>query len=99
MKRLNQGVSPVPEPVLEVRSAAKRFGGVAALTDASLRLFGTEIHGLLGENGAGKSTLLKALAGVHRLDSGEVVLGGAEFEQGSTRRSLEQGIAVIYQEP
>ena len=89
----------MPEPLLEVRSAAKRFGGVAALTDASLRLFGGEIHGLLGENGAGKSTLLKALAGVHRLDAGELLLAGAPFEQGSTRRAGEQGVAVIYQEP
>ena len=87
------------QPVLEVVGAVKRFGGVVALSDASLRLFGGEIHALLGENGAGKSTLLKALAGVHRLDGGEVVLGGRPFEQGSTRRSREQGIAVIYQEP
>jgi rhamnose transport system ATP-binding protein len=87
------------EPVLEVHGAVKRFGGAVALNGASLRLRGGEIHALLGENGAGKSTLLKALAGVHRLDEGEITLHGAVFEQGSTRRSREQGVAVIYQEP
>ena len=86
-------------PVLEVRGAVKRFGGAVALNGASLRLRTGEIHALLGENGAGKSTLLKALAGVHRLDEGEITLHGAVFEQGSTRRSREQGVAVIYQEP
>lgn len=85
--------------VLDVRGAVKRFGGAVALNGASLVLRPGEIHALLGENGAGKSTLLKALAGVHRLDDGEITLHGAPFEQGSTRRSREQGVAVIYQEP
>ena len=86
-------------PLVDVRDVAKAFGGVHALRDASLTLFAGEIHALLGENGAGKSTLLKALAGVHRTDAGEIDIDGAPFEQGSTRRSLEQGVAVIYQEP
>lgn len=85
--------------VLEMHNAKKAFGGVQALNGAELVLYPGEIHALLGENGAGKSTLLKALAGVHKLDSGTVTLNGKEFEQGSTRSSREQGIAVIYQEP
>ena len=85
--------------VLEMANVAKTFGGVQALNDAGLRLYPGEIHALLGENGAGKSTLLKALAGVHRIDSGSIRLNGRDFEQGSTRASREQGVAVIYQEP
>lgn len=87
------------QAVLEVKGAKKAFGGVQALNGADLTLYPGEIHALLGENGAGKSTLLKALAGVHRLDSGSISLNGSDFEQGSTRSSRDQGIAVIYQEP
>ncbi|MFL6144972.1 MAG: sugar ABC transporter ATP-binding protein [Labedaea sp.] len=87
------------EPMLTVRGARKQFGGVVALAGADLALRAAEIHGLLGENGAGKSTLLKTLAGVHRLDAGEITFAGAAFEQGSPRRAREQGVAVIYQEP
>src|SRR4051794_24681881 len=87
------------EPILTVRGARKHFGGVAALAGADLALRPAEIHGLLGENGAGKSTLLKTLAGVHRLDAGEITFAGAAFEQGSPRRARDQGVAVIYQEP
>jgi rhamnose transport system ATP-binding protein len=83
-------------PVLEMAHVAKSFGGVRALVDASLTLYSGEAHALLGENGAGKSTLLKALAGVHKADAGEITLKGKPFEQGSTKDSIEQGIAVIY---
>jgi rhamnose transport system ATP-binding protein len=87
------------EPLLRVSHISKSFGGVKALVDASLDLYAGEVHALLGENGAGKSTLLKALAGVHTADSGSITLNGKEFIQGSTRTSIEQGVAVIYQEP
>ena len=86
-------------PLLEMSHVTKAFGGVQALVDANLTLFPGEIHALLGENGAGKSTLLKTLAGVHSADSGDITLRGKAFDQGSTRESIEQGIAVIYQEP
>jgi rhamnose transport system ATP-binding protein len=86
-------------PLLEMSHVTKAFGGVQALVDANLVLYPGEIHALLGENGAGKSTLLKTLAGVHSADSGDILLRGQTFQQGSTRESIEQGIAVIYQEP
>lgn len=92
-------MAPSQKPVLEMRDAAKAFGGVQALKGAALTLYPGEIHALLGENGAGKSTLLKALAGVHKIDSGSITLNEKTFEQGSTRAARDQGIAVIYQEP
>lgn len=93
------GMVSSPKPVLQMANVAKAFGGVQALAGAELVLYPGEIHALLGENGAGKSTLLKALAGVHRIDSGTITLNGVDFEQGSTKSSREQGVAVIYQEP
>lgn len=85
--------------VLKMANVSKSFGGVKALVGASLELHAGEVHALLGENGAGKSTLLKTLAGVHRADVGSITLNGQAFVQGSTRGSIDQGIAVIYQEP
>ena len=90
---------PAAPPTVAVRDADLAFGGVAALRGARLTVRAGQIHALLGENGAGKSTLLKALAGVHRLDGGTIELDGVPFEQGSPRRALDQGVAVIYQEP
>jgi len=85
--------------LLEMSGVQKRFGGAVALQGTNLSIRAGEIHALLGENGAGKSTMLKILAGVHVNDGGTIKLGSKDFLTGSPQDSIEQGIAVIYQEP
>jgi len=84
---------------LELRNVSKSFGPVVALRSGSLRAEAGSIHALVGENGAGKSTLVKIVAGVHRRDSGELLLDGEPVDFGTTAESKRHGIAVIYQEP
>lgn len=76
----------------------KRFGGTNALKGVDYNLQGGEVSVLLGENGAGKSTLVKILAGVHRPDSGRIVIDGAEqyIKNPAVARGL--GIVTIFQE-
>ncbi|MFD4577438.1 sugar ABC transporter ATP-binding protein [Streptomyces sp. NPDC058417] len=88
-----------PAPVLALRDVAKSFGAVRALRGVTLELFPGEVHALAGENGAGKSTLIKALAGVHRPDTGQVLLDGAPVAFHGPGDARDAGIAVIYQEP
>jgi rhamnose transport system ATP-binding protein len=85
--------------VLELRNAAKAFGAVQALADATIELRAGEAHALLGENGAGKSTLVKILAGVHPFDSGALLIDGRAVSLNSPAAARDAGIAVIYQEP
>jgi len=87
------------ELLLQMSGVQKRFGGAVALQGTNLSIRAGEIHALLGENGAGKSTMLKILAGVHVNDGGTIKLGSKDFRTGSPQDSIEQGIAVIYQEP
>lgn len=87
------------DPVLDLRDVSKSFGPVVALRSGSLRVSGGSIHALVGENGAGKSTLVKVVAGVHRRDAGDFLLGGEPVDFGSTAESKAAGVAVIYQEP
>jgi rhamnose transport system ATP-binding protein len=86
-------------PVLALANVSKSFGAVRALRDVSLELFAGEAHALAGENGAGKSTLVKTLAGVHRPDSGQVLLNGRPVVFGGPADAQHAGVAVIYQEP
>ena len=91
--------TPAATPALELREVTKSFGAVRALSSGSLRVDGGSIHALVGENGAGKSTLVKVVAGVHRRDSGDLLLDGESVDFTSTAESKAAGVAVIYQEP
>ena len=86
--------------ILKLENANKHFPGVYALKDVHYDLKKGEVHALLGENGAGKSTLIKVLAGVHKLDSGLIIIEGKKIDLNNynidTAKNI--GISVIYQE-
>jgi ribose transport system ATP-binding protein len=85
-------------PLLRMRGIVKRFPGVRALDGVDLDVRAGEVHCLLGQNGAGKSTLIKVLAGAHRPDGGEILLGGEPFAPADPTAAMRAGIATIYQE-
>ncbi len=47
-----------------------------AVNDVSLEIAPGEFFGIVGRNGSGKSTLLKCLAGIYRIDSGDLKVRG-----------------------
>ena len=75
----------------------KSFGGTQALRSVSLRVGRGEIVALLGENGAGKSTLIKTLGGIHKPDSGAVLIDGAPYAH-IAGKSGGQAVAFIHQD-
>ncbi len=84
-------------PVLEVRHAVKRFGGVTALRAGNLALREGEVHAVVGDNGAGKSTMLKMIAGAHRPDEGQVLIDGRPVELRNPKDAAAHGIATVFQ--
>ena len=95
-----QGAGPVSDavPVLEARDVSKYFGRVIALEHVSLSVRPGEVNCLLGDNGAGKSTLIKILSGVHRPDSGTMLMDGEPVDFQSPRNALDRGVATVYQD-
>jgi len=85
-------------PLLEARALTKRYPGVVALDAVDFSLEAGEIHALLGENGAGKSTLVRALTGVLRPDSGEILLDGRTVAFAAPRDAQAAGIGAVHQE-
>ncbi len=86
------------EPLLEVRGISKRFGGIQALRDVSLKIHRGEVLGLLGDNGAGKSTLIKIITGVYAPDSGEIYFEGRRVHFSSPHDARALGIETVYQD-
>ncbi len=85
-------------PLLEVRNLSKSFGPVQALSDLSMQVHPGEVVALAGDNGAGKTTLIKAISGVFRPTSGEILLRGETVSFSSPQEARERGIETIYQD-
>ena len=85
-------------PALAVEHLSKRFGATQALDRVSFTLAPGEVHALAGQNGAGKSTLIKIFGGVHRPDTGRLLLAGREIVLHSPADAFAAGIATIQQE-
>jgi ABC-type multidrug transport system ATPase subunit len=68
----------------------KRFGRSTALREVDLEVEAGRCHVLFGRNGAGKSTLLLIAATLVRPSSGEILFGGARYEElgDEVRRSV-----------
>jgi rhamnose transport system ATP-binding protein len=85
-------------PVLELKNVSKKFPGVQALDNVNFEVLPAEVHALLGENGAGKSTLIKIVSGVHKPDTGEILVDGQRVLFNNPREAQAKGVATIYQE-
>jgi ABC-type sugar transport system ATPase subunit len=85
-------------PAVEFVNVTKRFPGVVALQDVSFAIAAGSCHALCGENGAGKSTLGKILAGLYRVDGGELRVFGQPAHFGGPEAALAAGIGMVHQE-
>ena len=65
--------------MIEVKKAKKRYKKVKALDDISFEIHEGKITCILGINGVGKSTILKAICGLIKLDSGEILIDGEKL--------------------
>lgn len=64
--------------MIEVRNLTKKFWKKEVLHDVSMKL-DKGVYGLLGENGAGKTTLLRCLAGLYRINKGQILCNEADI--------------------
>ena len=84
--------------LLEMKGITKRFPGVVALNNVSMKINSGEVLAVVGENGAGKSTLIKIMSGAYQQDEGQVLFEGQDQGKLVPARALELGITAIYQE-
>ena len=81
------------QPLLALRDLHVQYGAVQALRGVSLHLHAGEVVALLGANGAGKSTTLRAISGLIRAASGQILLEGAPLTGLNPTDIVARGVA------
>jgi branched-chain amino acid transport system ATP-binding protein len=84
-------------PLLELRSISKSFGGLTALKQVSLTVAPGEICGVIGPNGAGKSTLFSVIAGSLAPSDGSVIYDKKDVTSVPMYKRARIGIVRTFQ--
>jgi D-xylose transport system ATP-binding protein len=84
--------------LLELRGVSKHFGAVIALHEVDFAVQAGCVTALVGDNGAGKSTLIKCVAGIYRIDGGQIFFEGQPVNIHGPRDAGDLGIEVVYQD-
>ncbi|NLA53236.1 MAG: ABC transporter ATP-binding protein, partial [Clostridiales bacterium] len=67
--------------MLSIKGFSKIYSGsVKAVDDLNLTVEAGDIYGFIGKNGAGKTTTLRAVAGILRYDTGEILIDGVSIK-------------------
>jgi branched-chain amino acid transport system ATP-binding protein len=83
--------------MLEVKGLTKRFGGLLAVSDASLSVAAGDIVALIGPNGAGKTTLFAMISGFVAPDSGSVRFADRDITGTPPHEICRLGLARTFQ--
>lgn len=83
--------------LLACEGLTRRFGGLTAVSDASLGFARGEVHAVIGTNGAGKSTLINMLSGELAASAGRILLEGQDITAWPQPRRARAGIGRSYQ--
>ncbi len=85
------------QPLLELSSVTKSFGGLTAVQGVDLQIRPREIVSVIGPNGAGKTTVFNLITGIYRPTSGTVRLQGKSLAGLNPDQVLVRGIARTFQ--
>ena len=83
--------------VIKAEGITVRFGGLTAVSDASLEVRAGQIVGLIGPNGAGKTTLFNAISGLNSPAEGSVSLFGQDVTELPVHQRAARGLGRTFQ--
>lgn len=79
---------------LNISNLSKSFGRKQALKNVTLNVTDGEFVVLLGPTAAGKTTTLRCVAGLEKIDSGQIMLGNQDVSRLSP---AERDVALVFQ--
>jgi branched-chain amino acid transport system ATP-binding protein len=84
--------------MLELKNLCAGYRRLEILHDVDLRVDEKEIVSLIGANGAGKTTTLRAIAGIIKATSGEILLGGKPVQSLRPDEIVRAGMLHVAQD-
>ena len=81
--------------MLEVKNLTVNYGAICALRGISLEVKQGEIVTLIGANGAGKTTTLRAISGMVKPASGEIIYQGENISGRPAHKIVKMGLSHV----
>ena len=85
--------------MLTLNEISKSIKDKTIVNKVSFEIKPGSVNGLLGPNGAGKTTTFYLIAGLIKLDSGEIIFNGADISNMPMHKRSNMGIKYLPQEP
>ena len=83
--------------ILQIDHLSKYFGGLAAVSDCSLKIKRGSITGIIGPNGSGKTTLFNLIAGNLKTSKGSVVFNNENITDVPSYELFSKGLLRTFQ--
>ena len=83
--------------ILKVENLTKYFGGLAAVSNCSLKIKQGSITGIIGPNGSGKSTLFNLISGNLKPNSGKVIFNNEDITETPSYELFSKGVLRTFQ--
>src|SRR5271154_694129 len=83
------------EEMLEIKNLTVGYGAISALHGISLSVKTGSIVTLIGANGAGKTTALKAVSGLLKVQSGEILYEGRNIASLPPHHIVKLGLSHV----
>ncbi len=84
-------------PVLRLKEATIKFGGLIAVNCVSFDLMKGDLFGLIGPNGAGKTTCFNLVTGLYPPTSGSIEFMGRDISGMASAKIAKLGICRTFQ--
>ena len=83
--------------ILEIKNLSKYFGGLAAVSNCTLKVKKGTITGIIGPNGSGKTTLFNLIAGNLKSSAGHVLFDSENITNLPSYKLFSKGLLRTFQ--
>ena len=83
--------------ILQIDNLSKYFGGLAAVSNCSLKIKEGSITGIIGPNGSGKTTLFNLIAGNLKSSDGKVLFNKEDITDVPSHELFSKGLLRTFQ--